>query len=99
MKSAPQANSGLPNGPALVPNANAGGNYGTPLKTETGDVAAPPVLSPEERLAIVEDKIARFENAMIGAAKMMRANSMMSAMMPKEMKKVLDKFFEEHPEA
>lgn len=52
-------------------------------------------LSLEERLAAIEEKIVRFENAMIGAARMMLDNPMASAMMPKKMKEDLRAFLTE----
>lgn len=51
-----------------------------------------PSLSIEERLSAVEEKIARFENALFGAAKQLLDNPMASAMLPKEMKTTLREY-------
>lgn len=82
-----------------------GSNSDTTVLRETGNDSAtlpvPKKYTPEEiqfiqthleiyqRLQAVEEKLARFESAMLGAAKMLLDNPMMSAMMPKEMKAAL----------
>lgn len=52
--------------------------------------------SHENRIQILEEKLARFENAIFGAAEMILSNPMMSAMLPKDMKKAIAEAAELH---
>lgn len=45
----------------------------------------------QNRVASIEEKIARFEKAFLETAKKFRKTPMISMMMPKEMKEILDK--------
>jgi len=70
-----------------------------PPQSGNGKSTAVSALSIEQRLALLEEKITRFENAIFSAADMMLQNPVASAMMPKEIKTQLRQYLDERKSA